>query len=55
MNFDPLYPEDEEKPYKFATFNGFITSRSAKAEIAARWMRYKPTSITPPWRAYSSD
>ena len=35
VNFDPLYPEDEEKPYKFATFNGFITSRAVKAEIAA--------------------
>ena len=35
VNFDPLYPEDEDKPFKFASFNGFITSRTAKAEIAA--------------------
>ena len=35
VNFDPLYPEDEDKPFKFASFNGFITSRTGKAEIAA--------------------
>jgi hypothetical protein len=35
VNFDPLYPEDEEKPYKFATFNGFITSRNGKAEVSS--------------------
>jgi len=35
VNFDPLYPEDEDKPFKFASFNGFITSRTAKAEISA--------------------
>lgn len=35
VNLDPLYPEDEEKPYKFATFNGFITSRNGKAEVSS--------------------
>ena len=35
VNFDPLYPEDEEKAYKFATFNGFITSRNGKAEVSS--------------------
>jgi len=35
VNFDPLYPEDEDKPFEFATFNGFITSRTGKAEVSS--------------------
>ena len=35
VNFDPLYPEDEDKPYEFATFNGFVVARTGKAEASA--------------------
>ena len=35
VNFDPLYPEDEDKPFEFATFHGFVVARTGKAEASA--------------------